>query len=232
MSDTQRINLLPRDVGMARSDQKTIVISMIALGIFVILLAGLYVLKASDVSRVNGELEQQEQVNASIQQEINEPSLQSVLAKKTELDSKKELLTGVLAGEVSYARFLNELSIVTPSRVWLGDLNVTSAAEAEGSTGDPRSQSDVSTLTSETTVAAFTVSGSGFCDHDYSADWLDRMNALPSVAAVWVSDSTTGDCNASGGTGTAGTLSFSSEGLLNSSLLTTRSQRASAGELP
>ncbi len=235
MTAVAQINLMPREIDAERSVQRTKFGVAIGFGVLVVVLAALVLVKLGQVSSAQTKLETQEQVNASLQGQINDPALQSVVAKQADLQAKTTIVATQLAGELSLPRLLNEFSVAVPTDTSMNTLSVTrgaigATAEA-GPAGEERpSSAGAAELTAST--GTFTVDGAGACGHPDAAAWLTHVSSLQSVEDAWI-DSSAKEANASSADNKACALTtFSARGDLSAAVLTARSIVAAQGELP
>lgn len=225
-TNLRRVNLLPPEVGAERSQTKVKVIVILANVALIAVLGLLYVMKVGEVGAANADLKAQQAVNEQVKAKINDPALQEVVQKDTDRTARVQTVSTALGGEISFGRFLNELSLILPKDVWLTSLGIDSGsgggATTSAATAAPQSSSAQSAAGSPT----FVVEAAGKCGHDNEADWLDHMAALPSVSNVWVS-------TASKQAGSpCEVVTFSSNGSLSPTIQTLRSRVLAEGRLP
>lgn len=224
-TNLRRVNLLPQEVGAERNQTRVRVIVILANVALLALLGLLYVMKVGEVGAANTQLEAQQAKNETARSKINDPALQEVVQKDNDRSSRVKMVSAALGGEVSFPRFLNELSIILPKDVWLTTLSIDTGAGASAAPSSAPAEGAAPNTTSSG-APTFVVEAKGKCGHDDAADWLDRMHALPSVSEVWVS---TSDKQA----GTPCELdTFSSDGSLSPTIQTLRSQVLAQGRLP
>lgn len=224
-TNLRRINLLPNEVGAERNQTRVRVIVIAANVALIALLGLLYVMKMGEIGAANKDLKAEQAKNETVRSQINDPALQEVVQKDNDRSSRVKMVSTALGGEVSFARFLNELSLILPKDVWLTTLSVDSGAGGSASSAAAPSKGAAASA-APTSSPTFTVEAKGKCGHDDAADWLDRMHALPSVSDVWVSTS-------SKDPGTPCELdTFSSDGSLGPTIQTLRSQVLAQGRLP
>lgn len=224
-TNLRRVNLLPPEVGAERSQTKVKVIVILANVALVMVLGLLYVMKVGEVGAANSDLKAQQAVNEQVRTKINDPALQEVVQKDADRTARVQTVSTALGGEISFARFLNELSLILPKDVWLTSLGIDSGS-GSGAATSAAAAAPQSSSTSTAGSPTFVVEAAGKCGHDNEADWLDHMSALPSVSNVWVS-------TASKAAGTpCEVVTFSSNGSLSPTIQTLRSRVLAEGRLP
>lgn len=231
-----QVNLLPPEVGAQRALNKTKIGVVIGLAALVVVLGLVYMMKLSEVSTAEEELESQEQTNASLQNQINDPELQAVVDKQADLQARTTAIAAALTGEVSFHRLLNELSIATPDAVGLNSLSVSRTGgetTASGESGSGAATPDGTGLDGEVTAAGtLQVEGVGSCVHPDTADWLDSIGSLLSVESLWADSSTRSPEEGQTSNTDCVAPEFSSQAELSNSIYSARSVRAAQGELP
>jgi hypothetical protein len=254
MTQLRRINLLPPEVEAERSQHKVKVFAVgSSLGLLV-LLVFVFLVKNGQIDQAKADLEAQKQENEKIEAQINSPELQAVVQKKSDFDGRIDLLAAALSTEVAYPRMLNDLARVVPDQVWLTSLTVTGTGTAAtgtagtsstaatpssggqaapsdqaaqgGSAGGGAARGGPSQGTAGSTFGTVQIEAAGTCGMQNSADWLDRITAVGYFRAVWVS-------NAAKEAGAAcQKMQFSTNAVLDATVLTVRAQRLAQGELP
>lgn len=224
-ANLRRVNLLPAEVGAERSQTKVRVIVILANVVLIALLALLYVMKVGEVGAANADLKAQQAKNEGVRTQINDPALQVVVQKDADRAARVQMVSTALGGEMSFPRFLNEVSLMIPKDVWLMSLNIDSGASSSTTAAagsSPAAPAPAATGGGGT----FQVEAKGKCGHNNAADWLDRMHALPSVADVWVSTSSKEPGS------TCEVITFTSNGSFSPTIQTLRSQVLAEGRLP
>jgi len=229
MSNLRRINLLPPEIGAERSQTKVKVVVIVANVVLLALLGLLYVMKTSEVSNARQELSVQENKNQQVKSQVNSSEFQTVVQKDQDRNNRVKTLSDALVGEISFPRLMNEVSLMLPNNVWLKSLSIDSGKAAGGAPKAGGATTGGSASAGSGVAATFQAEGAAKCDHDYTADWLDRMGALPSVSYVWVSDSAK-QVTAPGTP--CLTSTFTSSGKLSEGIQTVRSRMLAEGRLP
>ncbi|MBT8199919.1 MAG: PilN domain-containing protein [Acidimicrobiia bacterium] len=162
------INLLPGEIFEEEASRRNRVILLAGLVLLVVLLAFLTLGRLTTVRDLEDDLVAQQQANAAKQAEID--SLGQFEIPLQNFDARSELVVAALAGDVSWARLLNDLGRFIPDRVWLSNL-----------TGN-----DVQV----------TVSGTAF-EYEDVANWLRSIDntSYAGLGSTWVTSVTATDVN-------------------------------------
>ncbi len=111
------INLLPGEIFEEEVSRRNRLLWLVGLVLLLVLLAVLTLDRLATVRTVENDLETQQQTNAVKQAEID--GLGQFEVPLQEFEQRVELVTTALAGDVSWARLLNDLGRFIPDRVWL-----------------------------------------------------------------------------------------------------------------
>ncbi len=114
------INLLPGEIFEEEASRRNRVLLLMVLVLLVVLLAFLTLGRLATIREREDDLRAQQQANAAKQAEID--SLGQFEVPLQEFEARAELVTAALAGDVSWARLLNDLGRFIPDRVWLNTL--------------------------------------------------------------------------------------------------------------
>ncbi len=249
----RRINLLPPEVGVARTKQRARLLLVLGLVGLAGVMALLYLMKNSQVAAAKAGLKVQEEKNDALARQVQAEDLQTVLAKKTELDGRIQALAAALGGEVSMVRLLNEISLVIPGNVWLTSmqLQTSPAAAALGAGGQPGAAGASPTAgpaqpaarpQPNATGGAPSPGGAptggqsaggtlsveaGGLDHPDGAAWLERMASVKSVTSLWIPNMQRNKDQAGGGY-----VTFTSTAQLTEAARSERSRLLEKGQLP
>lgn len=195
------INLLPPQI---RAEQKTqriyrfVVGGAVALG--VVLLA-VTVLQRLQIGGAEDTLREQRARAASLQQQVHE--LREFEALQLTVDQTRTVLATALRGDVSWARFLDDLDTVIPADAWVTSLAMTAKADQT-----PMGEASLGTVTYQGTVLSFPgLSG-----------WLNTMEELEGMRFVYLSTGNKVDL------GGREVVNFSASGHLTESMLSGRCQ--------
>jgi Tfp pilus assembly protein PilN len=174
-----RMNLLPPEV---RQRQKTRRQTAAVIAAGVVVLAGvgaLYFLQQLRLVGVNNDLEEQHEVNAGIQAQIND--LRRFDELQREVEASRTMLSTLLANEILWSGVLRDVSLVVPSDVWLsgltGDTNESATSAAPATPGAAGTG-----LVGQITFNGFSL------DHRAVALWLARLDDVRGFANPWLSN--------------------------------------------
>lgn len=177
-----RINLLPSEIRerqMAR--RRTIAAGVVGL-LIIAAVGGFFFLQQVRLSSVQDELEQQQAVNAQLQQDINE--LQRFADLEAELLATRGLLAELLQNQVLWSGVLRDISLVIPGTAWLTALQGTITAEPIATEGAPPATPEGAAGL----VGQITFTGNAL-DHPTVALWLARLEDVRGFVNPWLSSS-------------------------------------------
>jgi Tfp pilus assembly protein PilN len=163
-----RVNLLPPEIGAARRLRKLQAGLGAGVGASVLVVGALVLAAAGQVSDAQDGLDTSKARGTALQAETNKYA--DVPAVYAAVDAKEAQLTLAMGKEVRWSYFLNDLSLVTPGKVWLDTLTVAenvdpAAVAAAPVAGAPATNPGIGTLT---------VHGHGFQHNDVAA-WLRAL---------------------------------------------------------
>jgi Tfp pilus assembly protein PilN len=189
------------DLGLALPRPPAVLAHGLAAGAVVVGVAAVLGLlwwqRADRLDEVEAEAEQAEAELALLQGEIETLTVADEL--QAEVDQQSALVARSLEGDVAWSKLLQEIATVMPDDVWLRRFEGEATADPPG---------------------RFTVDGRGV-DHTSSARWLLRMGTLPTVANLWLPDSSRPTDEQ---LGTLGEVRFSSSGELTDAALSERDE--------
>jgi Tfp pilus assembly protein PilN len=195
------INLLPPEVAEERSRRRRLGLLILAGIAYVLLLVVGVFYWNTRVSAARAEVSTQEELNASLQQEV--ASLADASQLQAEFLSRAALVQEALADDVDWGIFLNDLARVLPPRVWMESF-------------------DGNLLQGEQpgVVAQVSFSGVGFSYPDVS-EFLRTLDAqgFPGITGPWVSTA------AESSVGDETVVSFTSTAALTDGAVTDRAQQ-------
>lgn len=117
MTRTININLLPPEVLEKRKGEKIVVYLLGGMAGLILLLTGIYAFYDFKIREENRQLSLLKAERDRYSQQIGE--YQYFETRKKEIENKKAIIEGAMAGEISWSKVLNELSMVVPSDIWL-----------------------------------------------------------------------------------------------------------------
>ena len=177
-----RINLLPSEIReRQRQRRRTVAAGVVGL-LIVAAGGGFFFLQQVRLSSVEDDLEQQQAVNAQLQQDISE--LQRFADLEAELLATRGLLDELLQNQVLWSGVLRDISLVIPGTAWLTALQGTVTAEAVVTEGAPPETPEGEAGL----VGQITFTGNAF-DHRTVALWLARLEDVSGFVNPWLSSS-------------------------------------------
>jgi Tfp pilus assembly protein PilN len=204
-----RVNLLPPEIEQQRQFKKV----QLGLGIGVVAalgVAGALVLSASaQVSDAQSELDAQTAQNRTMQ--ANAAKYADVPEVYAQVDAAKAQLTQAMGKEIRWSRFLNDLSVVTPGKVWLSTLTVAETVDPGPVAVAPPTGQAWGTAN----IGTITIEGKGYTHNDV-ASWLKALASEKGVADAYFTKSTQEQI------GTEGSVAFNSQAVITEDLLSGR----------
>lgn len=178
-----RVNLLPAEIAEAAKFRRFQLAMGAALVAAVAAVGGLYVHGQSNVKAAQTELDAAQQQQVQLQGTLT--SLQGVQDVYTQVAAKQAMLTQAMGGEVRWSRYLADLSLRVPDKVWL-----TTVTASQTATGLAAAQPGVAP-TSGVAQGIGTVSfaGEAFSHNDVAA-WLDVLAKERGFADPYFSNAT------------------------------------------
>ena len=163
------INLLPRDVIDKRQAEKYLVLGFFIIAAFVALLVFVYGVNYVRIAGRQGEVDNLVQENGRYAAAIGQDN--KFEDRKALVDQRRQLLDRVSVNEFAWSRFLNNISLVVPSDVWIRSIKGDQEKVAfEGSAPS----------TEETTTQM---------GHTAVAKWLVHLGEISSLKEVWLDSS-------------------------------------------
>lgn len=177
-----RINLLPSEIRERQlARRRTIAAGVVGL-LIVAAVGGFFFLQQVRLSSVQEDLEEQQAVNAQLQQDINE--LQRFADLEAELLATRGLLGELLQNQVLWSGVLRDISLVIPGTAWLTALQGTITAEPIPTEGAPPATPEGAAGL----VGQITFTGNAL-DHPTVALWLARLEDVRGFVNPWLSSS-------------------------------------------
>ena len=209
LSSLPRVNLLPPEIEERRRFKKV----QAGLGAGVVVAVGvvgaLVLLANGQVSDAQSDVDTQTARGTVLQADVAKYA--DVPVVYAQVDAAKAQLTQAMAQEVRWSRFLNDLSIITPGKVWLTNVTVVqqdassalaTAAPAPGTYGTPN-------------IGTITFQGKGSTHNDVAA-WLKALGTEQGLADPYFTQSTEQKI------GTENSVTFDSQAVLTEDLLSGR----------
>jgi Tfp pilus assembly protein PilN len=178
-----RVNLLPPEIEQQRQFKKV----QLGLGLGVVAalgVAGALVLSAgAQVNDAQNELDTQTAKNRTMQADAAKYA--DVPEVYAQVDAAKAQLNQAMGKEIRWSRFLNDLSVVTPGKVWLTTVTVAETVDpgpvaVAPPTGQAWGSANIGTITFE---------GKGYTHNDV-ASWLKALASEKGVADAYFTKST------------------------------------------
>jgi Tfp pilus assembly protein PilN len=210
---TVRVNLLPKEIEQGRRLRRTQVALAGGLILVVAAAAGVYALQVKDRQDAATDLAVVKAEGTKLQAE--QEKYADVPRTIGAIDAAEAARQTALTNDVEWYRTMTNLSLTTPSNVWLTNLTLTvgsgpdgsaptTAAPSGGATGGTTggSTSGATTATSGTTTTSGTTAGSataagvgtvsveGYAiDHSDVATWLDTLGKQPGMTGAYFTTS-------------------------------------------
>lgn len=184
------LNLLPKDVQLAKSSGRPWLLQAAALGLSAVVLAGvgyLYLSARNDVADQEQALEEKQAELVALQAQLV-PSATDDTALAGEALSRATALSTAISTRFNWDRLLRQLSLTLPEDVWFDGFQSTNpAAESVGSGG---AAAVAATAASQVpnTPTSLTITGFGRTQSDI-AYLLARLETVPAFAAVQLQSS-------------------------------------------
>ena len=179
----RRIELLPESYLRRQRERRSIALVLIAGALVLLLLVVWYVKLGFDVDNAKEELASVEAQNDELRTQIAE--LQPFAELQAEVDTKRNALITVMAGDVDWPVLMTEVAMAAPGEVWLRRM--------EASVGVTEGAAPVGTETAPVRVSANVPTGRiAFEGTSLSmpgvAKWLIRQEISKRFEAVFLTD--------------------------------------------
>ena len=176
-----QVNLLPPEIRQ-RAQTRRVTLLVIGAGLVVlVLVAFLFVLQSTSLSRVNEDVADQERTNAGLRSEI--AGLQEFSALQTEAQAKQALLSAAFANEVSFSGILLDLSRVIPSDAYL----TTFAAQVAPPATSVVTAPVPGVVVSDTPLIGTMTAAGEAVGADSLASWITRLESVKGWVNPWIS---------------------------------------------
>ncbi len=160
----RRMSLLPTEVADFERARRDRFVAIGAVGVFVLLLLGLFLVRQGQVADARRDADAAEARTQELQAEL--ASLGDVGGLEAEVEARRATASAALEGEIAWTRLFNNVSAAMPGDVWLTSFT--------GTGGE---------------APSIQVSGSGI-DQTSSARWILRVGELDAIADLWLPSST------------------------------------------
>jgi Tfp pilus assembly protein PilN len=170
------INLLPQDVRSTQRTQRYFQFALVGAIAIVVVLIALLVMRRMEISHQEDILREETAKAASLQRQVD--ALRDVEILKANIDATRAVLAGALAGDINWAKFLDDLDSNWPGNATLTSVSVT-AAPGTTPLGDATFGSAQYSVKTETMLTL--------------ADWLDTMSEISGLQFVYPASASKGD---------------------------------------
>lgn len=158
-----RVNLLPPEIAQ-RAKARKAQVAMVATGLAAVAVVGvMYTNAQAKISQANEEKASAAAANVKLRADL--AALQHVQEMRTQVDQANATLVSAMANEVTWSRYLHDLTLTIPENVWVTSFTATvsgpSAAGGAGAVLDPG-------------LGTVTFTGKAFT-HDDVAAWLESL---------------------------------------------------------
>jgi Tfp pilus assembly protein PilN len=171
-----QVNLLPPDILQGQTYRRR-TYSVIALGAVVLaVILGFFLLQLGRLATVNGDIEDAQKTNDSLQTQIDQNQKYEDL--QVQAQQAQGQLDAAYAGEVSFSGILMDLSRVIPSDAFLTSLSTTI-------TGAPEEQGGETATTPTTLIGTMTMSGEAI-GFDSLSQFLTRLEMVQGWVNPWM----------------------------------------------
>jgi Tfp pilus assembly protein PilN len=164
-----RVNLLPPEIGAANRLRKLQIGLGAGVGASVLVVGALVLAAAGQVSDAQDGLDASKARGTALQAETNKYA--DVPAVYAAVDAKEAQLTLAMGKEIRWSYFLNDLSLITPGKIWLTNLTVAETVDA-AAVAAPVAGTAVPV--GPATIGTLTVTGKG-SEHNDVAAWLRAL---------------------------------------------------------
>jgi Tfp pilus assembly protein PilN len=193
------INLLPSDIKTKQTTEQRFRIAVgVAIGLLVVL-AIITVFVRLQISSANSQLRDEQAKAADLRTQV--AALREYEEMENTIEGTKTVLAGVLRGDISWTRFLDDLDTHIPSDSWLTSVQVSSTT---GTT--PLGAPSLGTVSYQGTVTSM----------PGLANWLDTMSGIKGVEFLYLGTGSKDDAS--------GQVTFNATANLNDSMLSQRCQ--------
>ena len=197
----RRIDLLPvRYVERRRQRRNTGTVVVAAL-LVLLLMLGWWFFLGSQIDAEQEKLAAAQLQNAQLNQQIAE--LQRFADLELELQTKRQALASVFAGDIRWPALLTEIAMVIPGEVWLTSWN-SSAGQTEGS-GTVGTETATVRISNKLPTGRIQFSGQSLSMPGV-AKWLIRLGTVRAFSAIWLNSATASE----GTDGVPGIVNFDS----------------------
>lgn len=182
-----RVNLLPPEIEQERRLRRI----QAGLGVLVLgtaaVVGALFFLANAEVNQAQEELDASQARTTTLQARANKFAEVTVVAAQVE--AAEAQLSQAMGQEVRWSYFLNDLSLVTPSKVWLTEVTVAQTVDAAAAATAAAATPSGEPSFVEAGIGTVTVFGKGLRHNDVAA-WLDALAKQNGLAQPYLTSST------------------------------------------
>jgi Tfp pilus assembly protein PilN len=206
-----RVNLLPPEIEQQRQFKKVQAGLGLGVAASVAIVGALFLAASSQVSGAQSDLDTQTAKSTLLQADAAKYS--DVPAVYAQVDAAKSQLDQAMGKEIRWSRFLNDLSINTPSKVWLTNITATEVVDtpAVATAAAPGTAATYGTPN----IGTLTFEGKGYTHNDVAA-WLKSLASEEGLADPFFTKSTQEKI------GTEDSVAFTSQAVITEDLLSGR----------
>jgi Tfp pilus assembly protein PilN len=206
-----RVNLLPPEIDEQRRFKKV----QAGLGLAVVASVGvvgaLFLAANGQVSAAQSDLDTETARGTTLQADVAKYA--DVPEVYAQVDAAEAQLTQGMGREVRWSRFLNDLSLITPGKVWL--TGVTATESVDGSPLAAAAPVPGATAYGTPGIGTLTFQGKGYTHNDVAA-WLKALASENGLADPYFTLSTQAKI------GTEDSVTFTSQAVITEDLLSHR----------
>jgi Tfp pilus assembly protein PilN len=177
-----RVNLLPPEISAARRLRKVQAGLGVGVGASVLVVGALVLAAAGQVSDAQDDLDASKAQGTALQAETSKYA--DVPAVYAAVDAKEAQLSLAMGKEIRWSYFLNDLSLVTPGKVWLTSVTVAETVDAT-----PVAGAAPATGIGTPGIGTVTFAGAG-SEHNDVAAWLRALAGQKGLADPYFTRST------------------------------------------
>lgn len=181
----RRVDLLPTRYVERRKQRRNTGIVVIAALLVLLLMLGWWFLLGSQIATEQQNLAAAQEENAQLNQEIAE--LQRFADLELELQTKRQALESVFAGDIRWPALLTEIAMVIPGEVWL--TNLTSSAGAVEGAGTVGTETATVRISNKLPTGRIQFTGQSLSMPGV-AKWLIRLGTVRAFSAIWLNAAT------------------------------------------
>jgi Tfp pilus assembly protein PilN len=178
-----KVNLLPPEIEERKAQRRSYVIMGGAIAAAIVVVVFAYVAQASRVSEAKDSLAAAQARDGQLTRE--RAALQPVQDVYNNVDAHEALLAQAQSSRVRWSRFLHDLQVTIPDRVWVNSFTATLSAPTAPASG----QAVGSTAVLKPGVGNVLIGGSAF-EHNDVAAWLDSLTKVKGYADPYFTSST------------------------------------------